>query len=261
MSWADSPGRARALARVAWRDYLRQYPPSVILLALAPRVLTQVAFWTLLARAAGGPDSARYAMAGAIGQVVVSTMVGRASDVVLEDAVQGLSIPLRLGRTGPVTVVFARWLVYTPEAMLAGLLAVVVAPPLLGEPELLGPLLGRLPELLALALASACFGVFVASAAAFSGRAQTGVLAANAATYLTLVVCGVVAPLPDLPVLREIAAVLPMTHGIGALRSAAPGPELRAEAVTALAWLALAVVAIRARSRRAAGTGGDDDQF
>jgi ABC-2 type transport system permease protein len=106
--------------------------------------------------------------------------------------------------------------------------------------------------------ATSMLGLFVI-APAIGTRYDT--LTYNAATTVLTVLCGAIIPVPDVPVLAQVAQALPLTHGITSLRAGMAGGDwltpLISEVVVGAGWAAAAWLLYGAQARRArrAGSG------
>ncbi|KPH97298.1 ABC-2 type transporter [Actinobacteria bacterium OK074] len=257
---AGVPRLAEPLARTAvlgLREYLVEYPPLILVATVLPRALLQTAFLVLLGHAAGGQTSAVAAAIGASAYAMVNATALKGPDVLINERVQGTLHRLRTTDLPVAGLVAARWLAYTAEGLLSSLLAMPVAVLLTSDPGLIPRLLAAFPLYLLMALTTSCFGFAVAVVAV--GR-RADVFLTNLGAYLILAFAGVLTPQPGgLPGL--VGAVLPLTHGVAALRAWTDGgnplPYAAAEALTGLGWALLALAGITWQARRARRSGSD----
>ncbi|MFJ8313962.1 MULTISPECIES: ABC transporter permease [unclassified Streptomyces] len=255
-------GVARALlrtARMGLREYGIEYPPAVLCAAVLPRTVLQAVFLTVLGGAAGGSCGALTAGIGASAFGAVTATVVKAPDVLINERVQGTLYRLRMTDLPLAGLVGARWLVYLVEGLAATLVAVPVVALLTGEYGLLTGLGAALPLYALMALTSGGFGLAVAVLAV--GR-RADVFLTNLASYLVLALSGVLAPLPGDGLRATLGGLLPLAHGIAALRAlhAGEGPVLTAaaaEALVGVAWGAVAVLGLRLQAVRSRRTGSD----
>ncbi|KQV17506.1 MULTISPECIES: ABC transporter permease [unclassified Kitasatospora] len=254
------PALARA-GRLSAREYLVEYPSGILLGAVLPRALLQVVFLTMLGRAVGGADGALAAGLGASAFNIVSATVIKGPDVLIEDRVQGTLYRLRMTEIPLAALVAARWVVYAAEGLITALLAVPVVALLTGRTDPLTDLPSTLPLYLLMALTASSFGLALAVVAV--GR-RADVFLTNFGSYLVLAFSGVLAALPtDGP--RALAgAVLPISHGIAALRAVQHGADaglvLRlaaTEALVGLGWALAAVLGLRIQAYRLRRSGND----
>ncbi|WP_166663818.1 ABC transporter permease [Streptomyces sp. NBC_00582] len=239
------------------REYLVEYPPSILLATVLPRALLQTAFLVLLGRAAGGHTGAVGAAIGASAYAMVNATALKGPDVLINERVQGTLYHLRMTDLPVAGLVAARWVAYTAEGFMASLLSVPVAALISGDPGLTTRLVAALPLYLLMALTTSCFG-FAVAVVAVARRAD--VFLTNLGAYLILASGGVLSLQPD-GVAGLVGSVLPLTHGVAALRAWTDGsnplPQAAAEALTGLVWALLALAGITWQARRARRSGSD----
>lgn len=266
------PPVVRELLRFSWRLYLVQDTPRVLLFSKLPRAVLQAVFYTLLAgllpamAASGAATGAGAAEEGARQTAFVgvsafvmclATVIG-ASGVPSLDRDEQTLAPLLTGRVPPLRVLLARCLPYAAEGLLLSLITVVLAGPFLTGPATAAELLARTGLYGVMALTSVCVGAAVGILAAL-GRSE--LLFGNAALYLILVLSGAVpAALPQ--AVRAAGGLLPLTHGVEALRRSLDGRpfagRLFAEVAVGALWLAAVAVLVRFWAHRARTTGHVD---
>jgi len=247
-------------ARLSLSDYVAGYPPRVYLATTLPRAVLQVAFLTYLGYYAGSVAGREFAFIGACAQVIVIATVVRGADVLLDDRFQDTIHRLRLGVLSLPAVIAARWWVYIAEGTAEALVAAAVVGPLLGEADELGRLFAAAPLFLLVAVTTSALGL---TAAALSLTQRADVLITNLLGYLTVVACGVVAPLSSLgPVGSEVARALPLTNGLLAIRDVVGGGawlgDAALEAGVGAAWLAVGVLLLELQTRRSRRLGTDE---
>ncbi|GHI86601.1 ABC transporter permease [Streptomyces xanthophaeus] len=247
--------------RLGAREYLVEYPPRILFGTVAPRALLQVLFLTVLGRAVGGPDGALAAGIGASAFNVVSATVIKAPDVLINERVQGTLYRLRMTELPLLTLVAARWLVYAAEGIASALLAVPLVALLTADPVLLTGLPAALPLYALTTMTTSGFGLALAVVAL--GR-RADVFLTNFGSYLLLALSGVLAALPADGLRALAGSVLPLTHGIAALRALHDGAGLTevlrlagAEALVGLLWVSAAAVGLRVQTRRLRRSGND----
>lgn len=256
---ASSLARAGVIARTAAIDYLVVYPPRIIALSTLPRVLAQVAFYSLIGLAVGGPDGERFAFVGATVHILTLATVVRGPDVLVDEKVEGTMYRLRLGCWNVLGVTAIRWWTYLLEALLSAAVATVGVGLALGLWETSVQLLACAPLFLLIAASTSALGM---AAAALSVGRRADVLVTNLLAFSLLLVGGVLAPLKELGGWSAISEVMPMTHGLLAVRTALEGQPVAGlalkEALVGLAWLAVAAGTLRLQSHRARRGGFDD---
>jgi ABC-2 type transport system permease protein len=239
--------------------YLASNPPRVTSLTLLPRAILQTVFIVLLCELAGGPDLRHYALIGTVAlTITLSTMVAIA-DVPSLDKWSGTFWRIRIGRLGPFTVFLLRSWPYPVAGLCTGVVTLFVVAPF-EDRDLLGPRL--LPALLCFALLAVTTSAAGLAGAAFAVGRRADVLVGNLLAYLTMLGCGGVVPPGRVGWIDVVGAVLPMRHGLAAIRALpAVRPfvgHLCAEAAVGALWFALAWALIRVQAHRARSNGSDD---
>ncbi|MCL6450329.1 MAG: ABC transporter permease [Acetobacteraceae bacterium] len=209
----------RVGAEMAGRMFLAQYPPGIYFGSWVPRILFQTAFFTLFARYLGGRDYMAYAFVGNAVQVSTLPSVAMLLTVIAYDRASG-TLPLLLA--SPADQAFnllGRCAFYGLNGLLATLIAFLAVGPLLGV-GLEAAELARVVPLWSLSLTG--LGVLLGSLTLMT---RADIFIANTACYLLMVLAGVNVPLSTLPpVLAAVGRLLPMTHGLEAIRALLPGP-------------------------------------
>jgi ABC-2 type transport system permease protein len=233
--------------RASWATYLVELTPTVFFGFRIPRILLQSLFFVFLAKAAGGDQLARFALIGNAIQTAVF-MVMLSMEVVIESekwnstfqyliAAPSSWFPSMLGKS----------MAYYGDALIATTVSFVVLIPALHLQIAMGNLLKAIPAIvIILASASAfgwCFG-------AFSLPIRYGFMICNLSAYAMMIFCGINVPTSALPpVVRFIGNLLPVTHGLQAVRAIIDGanyasvlPLIGAEILIgiiygAIAWL------------------------
>ena len=190
---------------------------------------------------------------------MVITTVVRAPDVLIDERVMGTLHRLRLGVIPLPAVVAARWWVFVVDGLVTALVGVAVVGPLVGEADVVPELLLAAPLFLLLSLTTSCLGL---AAAAVSLTQRADVVVTNLVSYLTLVACGVVAPLSALGVVGDLARALPLTNGLLAIRALVDGQPWLTDALLELgvgaAWAVAALVILTVQAHRARALGTDE---
>ncbi|WP_128378868.1 ABC transporter permease [Streptomyces cavernae] len=248
------PARPQALevlrraGAVALADLAVTYTWRTWLFGRVPRKLSQVAFFALIGRVVGGEDAERFLVVGnALMACAVETTLVVASSA-WERALG--TMPLLVSAPAPLAWAFAvrsaQWIISGTGASLVALL-------------LLGPLFGAdwqlemIPVMVLLVVLTAvgtyCFGLAL-GAWVIDHPAQRNVVSLLA-NLLMMTICGVQVALDHWPApVQTLAALLPITHELVALRELLDGaplsailPDAAAGALVGAAWLAIAVVA------------------
>jgi ABC-type multidrug transport system permease subunit len=256
---AGSPWRCWEMLRFGWREFLAHNPPRVIAVTTASRAVFQTLFFTLLGHLAGGTEQRRYAFVGATAVVMcIMTTVGIA-DVPALDKWQGTFWRLRSARVAPLTVFAIRALPYPTVGLALAILAILVTGPLAGLPRLTVDLLPLLPLYGLMAATSAVAGL--AGGALAAGK-RADVLVGNLLSYTILLTSGAFLPPGRITWLDHIGQMLPMTHGLAAVRAALAGRPWAglalAETAVGAGWAALAWAVVLLQVQRAKRAGHDD---
>lgn len=241
------------------RQYLAANPVRVSALTLLPRAILQTVFIVLLGDLAGGHELRRYAFIGAVAlTITLSTMVGIV-DVPSNDKWSGTFWRIRTGRLEPFAVFVLRSWPYPLAGFCTCLVTLVVVAPVVGLVPVNPAFLGLLPCFAVLALTTSAAGL-AAGALAVGRRAD--VLVANFLAYVTMLCSGAVLPPGHIRWVDLIGEVLPMRHGLAAIRAVHTGQpfarELGTEVAVGAAWFAVAWVLVHVQTRRARASGNDD---
>ncbi|MGW1065170.1 ABC transporter permease [Streptomyces aureus] len=262
-AYASATGRrARVLgwaARAGAADYGTVFTWKTWLLGWFVRMLAQVLFFATIGHLLG-PGQARYLLVG--NAVALVTLHGVFASASTTWELQYGTLPLLVASpTSPTLVLVGRSLFWLPDGVACGLGALLILGPTAGlHPTAVS--LALIPALLVLvAVTSYCLGLFLGSLVLTAVDLRNVV--SNAAFTVMLIVCGPEVPSGAVgPVLARLGQVLPLTHGLLAVREVLAG---RADAHTAAlagwetligaCWLAaaLAVLGLRARRSRRDG--------
>ena len=256
-------GQLRVLKHAAlasYADFIAFYTWRTWTFTWLARLLIQVCFYALIGRLLGSAEQVEY------------LLVGNAVAVVSIDATVVILLAIGERRAGTlalmvaapsthVTVYLGRGLHHLAAGITAATIAFFVLPPLF-DVSLPQPRALLVPLMIAVVgLACYCYGTFVASLVL--GFPGVRWVALNV-SYLTLMTfCGVSVPVSFWPGwLEAICSVLPMTHGLAAIRAtldgAAPGTvlvQLGLELAVALGWLVLAAFSFDRMVRRGRANG------
>jgi hypothetical protein len=246
-------------AVTGWRQYLAANPPWVTATAVLPRAILQTVFAILLCRFVGGADLAHYASFGAVALTVTLSTTVSIVEVPGSDKWAGTFWRVRTGRLSPFTVFVLRSWPYPVVGFGMALVTLVVVAPASG-------VAWRGPQLLSLLLCLALLAVTTSAAglagAAFAVGRRADVLVGNLLAYLMMLCSAALVPPGRIRWADLAGNVLPMRHGLAAVRaSQAHEPfaaQLGAEALVGAGWLAVAWVLIRIQAHRARSSGHDD---
>ena len=257
--WSEGPWRFSCVIATGFAEYTAANPVRLLLTTTLPRAVLQCLFFTLLGQVAGGYAGERFAFVGALGyQLTLSTVIGIGEIPMLEKW-SGTFYRLQLG-IWPIARLF--WLRSLP-LMIQGaatvLLCMAIDGPLTVGPRYTLQLLPAIPIYFLIVVTTAAAGLAVTSLAV--GR-NSDTLVGNAFSYLIAVSGGVLIPADHVLVLKWIGAILPVSHGVQAVRAMAAGqawaPQVVLEACTGLGWGLLAVGAYQRQVARARRQGIDD---
>lgn len=250
MSSPDALSVPLTILQLWWREYRSTYTTRVLLLSTGPRFVLQVTFYALLGRVVAGPEGLSYAFVGAVCCIpTLSTIVGT-PDVLETDKYSGTLYRLRLGDPGLTVVAFCRAPLFAIEGLLGATAAIVVAGPVLGLGELALHLIALLPLLAVIVASTTALGLV--TAALTTGRRT--MLISNLLCYLIFLTSGAIVSTGSIPLLAAVGGVLPVTHGLAAVREALAGESFAAnlalEAVVGVCWLVVAIGALAIQDHR-----------
>ncbi|GAA3438040.1 ABC transporter permease [Kutzneria kofuensis] len=207
------------------------------------RMLAQVTFFALVGRLVGTPDAVRYL---AVGNAVVLACL-ESTIVVLsvnDERAQGTLPLLAASPVGHTPVFLARGLQWAATGMVSSTVALLAVPAVLGVQYPVDRLLAALPVVWLVGLASYGYGCALAGLVLRFGRIDWLVL--NVGYLLVMTLAGVNVPVAFWPGwLSWVAEILPVTHGLAAVRAVLDGTPgvlggVVLEAAVGLAWLVVA---------------------
>lgn len=254
-----------ALSDLVWRCreslwfgslmYLALNPWRVSLSTTVPRILLQCTFLTLIGRVVGGAPGERYAFIGCVGFAALTSTLVSICDCTVADTYYGTYYRMQRGQLHPALNYLCRIMPYAVEGTAMSLLALVVVGPVMGLGGLSWQLVPWLPVYLLVVATSTMAGLAVAGVAAAK---NADILLGNLSAYIVLATAGVVVASPhSTRWITYIGDVVPLTHGLAAIRLALNGGSWQAnvllEAAVGLGWLAvglLVIVRANAAARR-----------
>jgi len=251
--------RVAEMLRLGWREYLAANPPRLMLSATAPRFLLQTLFFTVLGNVVAGHGQREFAFVGGLALALAGTNVVNVSNVPVTDKQYATFWRIRAGRVSPAIVFLARSAPYP----LAGFALLVVDAALIGPLTGLGSLSLRLLPLAGVyALISVTTTVAGLAAASLAIGRHADILVTNLMAYLIILSSGGFLPPGRVAWIDDLGAVLPVTHGLAAIRSALAGRpwagQVALELLVGLGWTVLATAAITWQAHRARRLGHDD---
>jgi ABC-2 type transport system permease protein len=255
LTLAERLWRYAEITRIGFLLYRAENPLAVQLTTRVPRVLLQGVFFVLLGQMLGGTPGAVFSFVGILGYTAAGSSIVEICDVPMEDHWSGTYYRLQAGAASPAAVYLLRSLPYMATGMVSAVLVLCIDGPLLGLGRSAAGLLPALPLYLLTAVTSAMFGLAVA---ALATGGSNDVLLGNLAAYVVLAASGIVAPArAGLHWLAYLGDVLPLSHGVDAVRAAAAdrpwAGEAAREAAVGAAWLAVALLLIHRQDRAARG--------
>lgn len=255
---------ARTLGQAAYLslyEFFTIYSPAGYGLSFVPRVALQLAFFYLVAEFVGGSDLRSFLLVGNAAQLSVHTVLVFASNGIGRELSGGTLVLLLATPARVALVLAARSLAVAANGVLTAAIGLAIALVAIGAPVDLPRLAGAAALLGIIALSA--YGLALALGGLMLRFPDYMAVASNLLGIGMMVVCGVTVPVDVLPApLQAIAAALPLTHGLAALRAllAGAGPDVVAglvarELAVGFAYLAVATVAFRYFLQRARAHG------
>jgi ABC-2 type transport system permease protein len=251
----------RGATTSAFADWRAIYTWRTWTFAWLVRILAQVIFFAMIGRLLGSEDQVRYLLVGNAVMVAAMSAMMVVPSTTWER--RAGTLPLLVAAPGSlVTVYLGRSVQWLPDGLLTSTVAFFGVGALfgLGFPmprAFLVPLL-----VLTIAFATYCFGATLGGFVLRAMGARN--LVSNAAYVSMMAICGVNVPVAFWPEwVQRLASVLPLTHGLGAVRDLLDGAAMGVvlagaarEGVVGLGWLVVAIVIFErlARSGRKDGS-------
>ncbi len=255
---AERLWRSRQIIRFGFLQYLSANPPAIVLATIWPRLIFQTVFWVMLGYVAAGSDGATFAYVGAIATALTYGGIAGMSDVPVDDKFAGTYTRLLVGATPPTPVFFGRGVAQLTASVVEMLVCLVAAGLVTGQWRTMLALIPLLPIYVVIALSMSAAGLACAS---FCVGKRAEVAIYNGLTYLVILCCGALIPPGTLAALDVIGVVLPVSHGLVAVRSALDGgpwlAQVLLEVLVGLGWIALAYVLFQVQAARSRRTGSD----
>jgi ABC-2 type transport system permease protein len=243
-------------ARLSFKEYRAASPWWVSLTTSWPRAVLQCLFWVLIGRISGA--GAAFAFPGVVAWVLTNSTVISLSDVPMLDRRSGTYFRVRMADVSIFGLYAARSAPWVLDAGITCVLCVSIVGPVLGLGGLAVGLLLCFPLFLLVILTSSAAGLAVGSLGA---RFNSNVLLGNALCFLMLAAGSLVSVGSRIPALSAVGDVLPMTHGVAAIRDLGDGrPWLReaaCEAAVGAGWALLAALSYTVQAWRIRRTGDD----
>ena len=214
------------------------------------RVIMQVIFYSLLGRLIGSREQVHFLVVGNAVMLCATTVVFVVQSTTWERFAG--TIPLLIAApASPLVVFFGRSVQWIPDALATSLAALLVVGPLFGLPLPWPRALAVVPLLLLVTLATYMLGaVFGSLVLRYTGARN---LVSNIVAAVMMAVCGVNVPVGTFPGwVDSLAAVLPLTHGLQAVRGVlgtAPAGRIVTDAALEVAvgvgWFVVAAASFR----------------
>ncbi|MCB5166984.1 hypothetical protein LG634_19335 [Streptomyces bambusae] len=254
-----SSERVRATVRLGFLEYLADNPWRIQVTSVWPLALAQCLFFTLLGRVAAGQSGGAFAFVGSLALVLALSTIGGVGGVPGAEKTAGTLYRLQLSGISPAGMFALRSLPWLANALFTWSLCLLLVAPLTGHTRLALSLIPALPLFALMALTSAAAGL-VAASPAMGRRAEP--LLTNGMMYLVITGSGLFIPAGSSPVIDTVGGLLPLRHGVLAVRRLLDGrpwaAEVAYEALIGLIWALLAVALYRRQAARARRLGTDD---
>ncbi|HVK20221.1 MAG TPA: ABC transporter permease [Actinokineospora sp.] len=251
--------RLNTAHRMGWISFFKEYPPKILALTAIPRVLLQSAFFVLLAGVVGGFAAEKFALIGVMGTTMTIFTVTSICDVPILEAQSATFYRHRVGIVSPFAALMCRGVPHAVAGMCAATLILSAVAPATGHSGLVTDLLAYFPIYLLMAVTCTIGGLTIG---VLSSPSDNQVLASNLYGYLILILSGAVIPVERLGVFGDLGMVLPMHHGVAAVRAAlAQQPWAMAvlmEVAVGALWITLAWASVAYRVRLARVRGAAD---
>ncbi len=207
--------------RASWSTYLVELTPTVFLGFRVPRILLQSLFFVLLAKAAGGDQLARFALIGNAIQIAVFMVMLSMEEVIEAEKWNDTFQYLIASPAHWLPIMLGKSMSYFGDGLFATTISFIVLIPVLDIQIPFINLLRSIPLILITVASASALGWLVG---AFSLPIRWGYMICNWLAYAMMVFCGVNIPFASLPpILQAIGNLLPVTHGLLAIRAVVDG--------------------------------------
>ncbi|MGH8791777.1 MAG: ABC transporter permease [Stackebrandtia sp.] len=251
--------RLRVVHGIGWRIYLDEYPPKIFALTYLPRAVLQALFFVFLVGAAGAPGGQRFAVVGVAAVAMTLFTVMTVEDVTALEGYSGTYHRHRTAVVGTYAVFAQRSVPHVVAGVATAVVVIATVGPLTGNADLSARLIPVLPIYVLMAVTCAASGLAMGILVSLRGN---GTLVGNLLSYLILAFSGAVVPVERLGPLADVGSVLPMTHGISAIRMILDGrngvAQLSAEVVVGVCWAALGWIILQLQHQRTRRSGIED---
>jgi len=240
------------------RFFVAEHPPMVLLASDLLFGVTRTLLYTLIGGLAGGEQGLVFALVGSSALSMATWTVAKVSDVPMWERWFGTYGRQARSGADPFAMFAVRSVPDAAGGAASVLVNLMIVGVVVGHPGVAVRALACSPLLLASVFATTMLGLF-AIAPAIASRYDT--LTYNLAISVLTVASGAIYPVASIPVVRVISQVLPLTHGIAAVRAAMAGggwlPQVLAELAVGAGWgvAAWGVYRIHDHRGRSNGTG------
>lgn len=234
-------------ARAGFADYAVMFPPAMWMFGWLTRVFAQVTFFALIGQLLGSQEQVRFLLIGNVVLIAVMHTMIAAASTTAERSLGTLPLLVAAPATH-VTVFLGRGLCWMVSGVLSATVALVVIAPLFGVALPWPRVLLFAPLTLLVAASTYLFATFLASLLLRMLAIRSVIT--HLAWLLLTAFCGVVVPVTFWPLwIQRAAELLPLTHGLAAIRALLDGapldtlvPLVAAEAAVGAGWLLAAVL-------------------
>lgn len=213
------------------------------------RMVCQVIFYSLLGRLIGDEAQVHYLVVGNAVMLCATTVIFVVQSTTWERFAGTLPL-LVAAPASPLVVLFGRSVQWIPDALVTSLVGLLVVGPLFGLPLPWPQTLLVLPLLVLVTLSTYMMGTVFGSLVLRWTEARN--LVSNVMAAVMMAVCGVNVPVAVFPGwVQAVANVLPLTHGLRAIRVVLAGAgggiagEAALEVAVGLGWFAVAAASFR----------------
>lgn len=234
----------------AWQDFRREYSVTSWLGEWGIRITFQVIFFGLIGKLLGSEEQVHFLLIGNSIMLASMTVMFVVQTTVWERWTGTLPL-LVASPASPIIVFMGRSVEWIPDAVLSSLIGLFVVGRIFGLVLPWPEMLWVVPLLLLVTMTTYMMGAFLGSLVLRAMNSRN--LVANLAHGIMMAVCGVNVPVTFFPEwIQRIASVLPLTHGLLAIRGVlddAPSlyiwTNIRMEVLVGVGWLALALASFR----------------
>lgn len=214
------------------------------------RVLMQVVFFALIGVLLDSPEQQRFLVVGNAVMLAVMEAMFVVPSTTWERRTGTLPLLVAAPASTAVTF-FGRSLQWLPSGLVTSCVGLFVVAPVFGVRWSLPEALLAVPVVAVVAFSTYCFGLVLGALVLRAMDVRN--IVSNLAWLTIMTVCGVQVPVDFWPApVAVVAQVLPVTHGLAAVRALADGSagpayvagQVGLELVVAVGWLAVATVVL-----------------